>query len=264
MPSLLSRAISVHVQRPDIAVTHWGQIWFWILTATFAVAGILFLAAALLTQRKSLPIFYYLSALACYVISMGYFAMAADLGWVAVEVEFVREGWHANLGSNPTRQVFWARYVSWLVATPLLMTELLLLVSASIEVILLDVFLILIVMGTGFFGAIIPSTYKWAYYFYGAIACAGIASLLAHGHRLASRHGNSMKRMYFLCSLDISILWCGYGIAWGLSEGGNVISPDGEALFYGMLDLIGGPVYGILVALTASQCLREADDSLQC
>jgi hypothetical protein len=43
------------------------------------------------------------------------------------------------------------------------MTELFLLVSASIEVILLDVFLILIVMATGFFGAAIPSAYKWAY-----------------------------------------------------------------------------------------------------
>lgn len=43
------------------------------------------------------------------------------------------------------------------------MTELFLLVSASIEVILLDVFLIFIVMATGFFGAVIPSTYKWAY-----------------------------------------------------------------------------------------------------
>jgi hypothetical protein len=37
---------------------------------------------------------------------MGYFAMAADLEWVAVEMEFMRKDWRAILGSNPTRQVF--------------------------------------------------------------------------------------------------------------------------------------------------------------
>lgn len=63
-----------------------------------------------MTRNKNLPVFCYLSALACYTLSMGYCAMAADLGWVAVEVEFVRND---ILGSNPTRQVFWIRYVTW-------------------------------------------------------------------------------------------------------------------------------------------------------
>lgn len=48
---------------------------------------------------------------------MGYFAMAADLGWVAVEVEFTRTDWRTVMGSNPTRQVFWIRYVTWYVNT---------------------------------------------------------------------------------------------------------------------------------------------------
>lgn len=43
---------------------------------------------------------------------MGYFAMAADLGWIAVEVEFVREP-ATPRGPRPTRQIFWIRYVSW-------------------------------------------------------------------------------------------------------------------------------------------------------
>lgn len=46
---------------------------------------------------------------------MGYFAMAADLGWVGVEVEFVREDFSALAGGYPTRQVFWIRYVTWYV-----------------------------------------------------------------------------------------------------------------------------------------------------
>lgn len=60
-----------------------------------------------------------------------------------------------------------------------------------------------------------------------------------------------MRRMYIFCSVALLTLWFGYGLAWGLSEGGNVLSPDGEGVFYGLLDLIGGPLYGILIALAA-------------
>jgi bacteriorhodopsin len=43
------------------------------------------------------------------------------------------------------------------------MTELFLLVSASIEVILVEVFLDLVVIATGLGGAVTLTSYKWAY-----------------------------------------------------------------------------------------------------
>lgn len=38
-----------------------------------------------------------------------------------------------------------------------------------------------------------------------------------------------------------------YPIAWGICEGGNVVSPDSEAVFYGVLDLLAKPVFGALL-----------------
>lgn len=38
-----------------------------------------------------------------------------------------------------------------------------------------------------------------------------------------------------------------YPIAWGLCEGGNVISSDSEAVFYGLLDVLAKPVYGAIL-----------------
>lgn len=38
-----------------------------------------------------------------------------------------------------------------------------------------------------------------------------------------------------------------YPIAWGLSEGGNVIASDSEAIFYGILDLLAKPGFGALL-----------------
>lgn len=34
-----------------------------------------------------------------------------------------------------------------------------------------------------------------------------------------------------------------YPVAWGVSEGGNVISPTKEMIFYGVLDLVLGPLF---------------------
>ena len=47
------------------------------------------------------------------------------------------------------------------------------------------------------------------------------------------------------------VIWPGYGIVWALSEGGNVVSPDVEGVLYGILDLLGGPVFGSIVAYAA-------------
>lgn len=44
-----------------------------------------------------------------------------------------------------------------------------------------------------------------------------------------------------------AFLWILYPIAWGLCEGGNVISPDSEAIFYGILDFIAKPCFGALL-----------------
>jgi bacteriorhodopsin len=50
-----------------------------------------------------------------------------------------------------------------------------------------------------------------------------------------------------ICGVWTIFLWFIYPIAWGLCEGGNVISPDSEAVFYGVLDILAKPVFGALL-----------------
>jgi bacteriorhodopsin len=44
-----------------------------------------------------------------------------------------------------------------------------------------------------------------------------------------------------------AVLWTLYPITWGLCEGGNYISPDSQAIFYGILDVLAKPVFGGLL-----------------
>lgn len=59
--------------------------------------------------------------------------------------------------------------------------------------------------------------------------------------------GADVSRVYLICGVLTIFLWFLYPIAWGICEGGNVIAPDSEAVFYGILDLFAKPVFGALL-----------------
>ncbi|KAM0701127.1 hypothetical protein Q7P35_011488 [Cladosporium inversicolor] len=242
------------VDLPDISVKSWGIAWYWAVTAIFTICGVGFMCPLYTSRNTQVKRLCCMTAICCYVASMCYFLMARRSGWVAIEVEFVREGQTAIAQGQPTRQIFWIRYVSWLVMTPILMTELFLLVSSSIETILLDAFLSIVVMLTGLAGACDPGSSKWVWYAYGSIACTGIGfQIFFTGYKLASAKGRELRVQYLRCSLLMTILWVGYGIVWPLGEGANLVSPDVEAVLYGILDVLGCVVFGAMVAFSASQ-----------
>ena len=63
----------------------------------------------------------------------------------------------------------------------------------------------------------------------------------------AAALGSAPSSTFIRCGVLTLFLWFLYPIAWGLSEGGNVIHPDSEAIFYGILDLLAKPVFGGLL-----------------
>lgn len=71
--------------------------------------------------------------------------------------------------------------------------------------------------------------------------------LVWESRRNATRLGADVGRCFLMCGTLTSILWILYPIAWGVCEGGNVIAPDSEAVFYGILDLLAKPVFGALL-----------------
>ena len=59
--------------------------------------------------------------------------------------------------------------------------------------------------------------------------------------------GSDVSRAFLITGIWTLGLWFLYPIAWGLSEGGNVIAPDSEAVFYGILDILAKPGFGMLL-----------------
>lgn len=67
--------------------------------------------------------------------------------------------------------------------------------------------------------------------------------LLAHGPAATFANGGVFRSGYLRSAGYLSFMLLTYPIAWALSEGGNVISPTSEMIWYGILDVLTGPVF---------------------
>lgn len=61
------------------------------------------------------------------------------------------------------------RYIQWFITLPLLLLELLLATGLSLGDILTTAFVADFMVVMGLVGALVPSTYKWGYYVFGAM-----------------------------------------------------------------------------------------------
>jgi bacteriorhodopsin len=101
---------------------------------------------------------------------------------------------------------------------------------------------------TGLVGALVTSDYKWGYFVFANVALFAIFwNVIVVGRKHAAVLGGDVSRTFILCGGWTMFLWFIYPIAWGVSEGGNVIHPDGEAIFYSVLDVLAKPVFGALL-----------------
>lgn len=71
----------------------------------------LVIVALSIRPRHKERIFHYIWAIPLLAGAIAYYAMASDLGWVVV-----RQSHHLRRGL--TRQIFWPKYVYWIVAFP--------------------------------------------------------------------------------------------------------------------------------------------------
>jgi len=242
--ALVVNGNTVNGKSSDINITTHGSDWYWAVCAVMTVATFTFIGLSMTKPRQE-RIFYYITAAITMVASIAYFSMGSNLGWTPIDVEFQR--------SNPVvaginREIFYVRYIDWFITTPLLLMDLLLTAAMPWPTILYIILIDEIMIVTGLVGALVRSSYKWGYFVFGCVALLFILYILVwEARRHASAMGSDIGRVFLMCGTLTAFLWTLYPVAWGLCEGGNVISPDSEAVFYGILDLLAKPVFGALL-----------------
>lgn len=226
----------------DIAITADGSWFYFAICAIMGAVGMSVLAASV-TKPRTHRVFFYITAAVNLTACIAYFAMGSNLGWAPIDVQFQRD--RANV-AGVNREIFYARYIDWFVTTPLLLSDLMLTAGLPWTTILWTIFLDEVMVITGLVGALVSTRYKWGFYAAGCAAMFGVFyNLVIHGQKSARSLGTDVYRTYMMCGVLTLFVWLLYPIAWGVGEGGNVIPPDSEAIFYGVLDFVAKPVFSI-------------------
>ncbi|KAF7793033.1 hypothetical protein EIP86_004138 [Pleurotus ostreatoroseus] len=220
----------------DRHITAGGSDWLWAVFAIMALADLGMIAWSFMRPRGT-RFFHNIATVILTTATVAYFAMASDLGATPVQAEFSR-------GTTFTRQIWFVRYIQWFITFPLLLLLVLFSTGLSLSDILTTCFFAWVVVVCGLCGALTVSTYKWGFFVLGVAALLYIwSSLLGHGPRTTFNAGAGVRSGYVRGAGFIAFITMLYPIAWGVSEGGNVISPTGEMIWYGILDLILGPLF---------------------
>ncbi|KAF9235241.1 hypothetical protein BU15DRAFT_89610 [Melanogaster broomeanus] len=190
----------------DAHITTNASNWLWAVFSVMLFSLLIALIWTGISPRRNRT-FHQIPVIVLTVASIAYFSMASDLGFTVVPSDYVR-------------------YIQWFINAPLLLLGLLLVTGMSASDILTTMFFSWVLVVSGLVGALVASSYKWAYYVFGLFALFYIWYRL-YGHARP-------------------FIWLLYPICWGLSEGSNTITPTSEMVFYGILDLLSGPVFLLL------------------
>lgn len=167
--------------------------------------------------------------------------MASDLAWSPVQ--------QANqIGrSGLIRQIFWAKYVFWVVAFPTIIIALGILSGVAWATIVYQVALSWIWIIAYLVAAYTPSNYKWGFFAFGFLAHLFLAvSTLRDGLTSAGRVG--VRSHYAGLAGWTNFLWLLYPLAWGLTDGGNYLGVTQGFIWFGILDvlLLAGVAYAVV------------------
>ncbi|KAI0137328.1 heat shock protein 30 [Xylariales sp. AK1849] len=201
-----------------------GSDWLWAVTAIFALSFLIFFATSF-KARFGEKIFHYIFTITLLVGTLTYFAWASDLGYQVVT----------------GRQIFYTKYIFWLIEFPAIIIALGLLSGVSWATIIYNVFLSWIWVIAYLVAALTSSSYKWGFFTLGTIAWAILAyNTVVHGSSTSKRLGVSSH--YSLLAGWTNFLWLLWPIAFGVTDGGRTIGVTPTAIFFGILDLLLLPV----------------------
>lgn len=223
------------------------QLWLWIAFIGMIIGSVIFgLKAAAMRRQEGMEF-----PLKSFYITL--WAAALYLSMILGETITPLHG----------RDVFWGRYVDWVVTTPLLLLDLGVLAGLRPKliagVIAADIFMIL----TGLVAALEtkPTNYLWYIISCGAFLTI-VVSLVTEFTASAARRNVKVNNLFLGLRNILIVLWCGYPIVWILgAEGFSIINVGLETAFYTIIDLCAKVGFGLILTRD-SQALMQASSTM--
>ena len=223
------------------------QIWLWVNFSVFALAALVLGVKATRMRRQEGVEFPLISFFVVLWSSALYLTMI----------------FHRTVTTFHGHEVYWGRYIDWLVATPLLLLNLGLVAGLRptllAGVMAADIFMILGGLVGNF--STKPSNLVWYIISCGAFI-AIVTAILTEFSASASHRNPKVKQLFNKLKLQLIIVWTGYPLIWIIGpEGLDLISPGWEAFSYTVVDI--STKVGFSFVLTKNkQVLVQASSSM--
>jgi len=245
-------------------ITTRGSNWLWAVFAIMLISTLASIGATMGVKRHVSPRLHYLAITILMVSTLAYFTMASNLGGTPVTEEFMRGGDRPA----PTREIFYVRWIEYFITFSLEIFALLTIARTGWSTRLFAVAMTMFMIVCHLSGALVVSRYKWGYFVFGILGYllvawraftdvnrgpADDAGPGGEHHGTTHHHGSTAGRKHHGLAAYLLILWLFYPICWGVSEAGNVISLDGECIFYGILDILTKPVFLVLLLMSTRE-----------
>jgi bacteriorhodopsin len=216
--------------------------WLWFGTAGMSVGALVFLVLGRGARGGSQDVFMVTFFVAA-VAATAYLAMALDQGRTMID----------------GREVFYARYVDWLITTPLLLIDLAILVRASRSLTTWLVGLDVYMIGTGLIAGLTSGGKRYVWFAVSSVAFVAIVGILVGRFLALARDGGTETSRTFTRLAGLTVgLWSLYPVVWLLgTEGTGAVGLTTEVAMFAVLDLLAKIGFGVI--LLTSRAIRQRD-----
>jgi len=223
-----------------------GIACLWISFLCMFLSSCYFLQRAL-ARKATDRLFEFVTFLVTGIASLAYLVMAAGFG----------------VHHNGTNEAFYyARYIDWVFTTPLMIWDLMELVGAPGSNIFMVIGLDVLMIAAGALGAMCERhEIRWGFFVLGCLFFLVIVNELS---QLMNKGAASQaaQEVYQTAARLTIVMWTLYPVSWALTEGADVVGPNGGALMYCILDVISKCVFGFIIVSnrTALDSIYNAKD----
>lgn len=233
-----------------------GKRTLWVVTVLMGLCSLVFYVLA---TRAPLPkrLFHILTSLITTISFIAYLAMATGEGIAWSHIQILEVHRHVpETKQDVFRQVFWFRYVNWMLTSPLIIINLALVSGLSGAHLLVAVSADLIMFGTGLLGSFgRHDGTKWVWFTISAIAYLVVVHQIGfNGGRAAANKDVQTRRFYSSIAGTSVLILALYPIILAASSLAHSISLDSEIVVWAVFDIIAQGIFGFWLLLTHDRC----------
>ncbi len=220
------------------------EAFLWIGTAGMTIGALSFLLLGRKARDEGRDLVL-ITFFVAFVAATAYLAMALGQGVVDID----------------GREVFYARYIDWIITTPLLLLDLAILAGVGRVLTSWLLGLNVYMIATGLIAGLTPGGERYIWFAVSTVAFIGILYLIVGRFlAIARARGPEVARLFYRLAALTAVLWTAYPVVWLLgTEGTGAISLTAEVGVFMVLDLSAKIGFGFL--LLANRKVLHAEEA---